>query len=64
MIEQFSPHDVTPDLTRFILAKYTHHEVIVLIDLISSHLMVFHSWLKKIRKKSGAHHPEPDAAGP
>ena len=64
MIEQFSPHHVTPDLTRFILAKYTHHEVIVLIDLISSHLMVFHSWLKKIRKKSGARHPEPDAAVP
>ena len=57
MIEQFSPQHVTPDLARFILAKYTHHEVIVLIDMLNNHLMVFHSWLKKLRKKSAENFP-------
>lgn len=52
MIERFAPHHVTPALSRFILSKYTHNEAIVLIDMLDSHLIDFHAWLKKLRKKS------------
>ncbi len=59
MIDLFSPHHVTPKLSRFILAKYTHHEVIVLIDLLDSHLVEFHAWLKKLRKRTAQDLPQP-----
>ncbi|WP_373500424.1 PHP domain-containing protein [Desulfococcus sp.] len=53
MIAMFAPHQVTPEIPRFILTKYTHHEVIVLIDMLDAHLIPFHSWLKNLRKSAG-----------
>ena len=59
MISLFAPHQVTPEIPRFILTKYTHHEVIVLIDMLDAHLVPFHSWLKRLRRKGGKGPPPP-----
>lgn len=51
LVQLFNPHHSEAELSRFILRKYSKHEVLILMELLSANLVSFHRWLKKIRKR-------------
>ena len=53
LMTRFAPREAQVTLTEFILRKYTAREVIVLTDLVRTHLVPFHVWLGRLRPRGG-----------
>ncbi len=51
LMARFSPREAQVTLTEFVLRKYTAREVILLTDLVRTHLVPFHDWLGRLRPK-------------